>query len=710
MRHLSFYGILLLCSLLFPAPVFGLGVETERYYYGFEMNGTVVGYVEIAITPPAEPGEPQLIETVMFVKMTLLGQDFDVRSNELYRVDSETGRVVYLDKETSMGTTITGSEVFLEEGEARVTFKPEGKTSTVALGPDVQVDDSVHFDYLLRDLPVERGESRKYRIFNFDTGKIDDVSYIRLANEDLVLEGGKNECAVFDMEHIETGMTSKVWVSLDSGRIFRATLPNNSVFYRASPAVVGKIKRAELNDILLAPVNVAIADFQSITSMTVKARVKALGERVTPSSLNVPGQKFTGTVIDGLVEGVFEINHRRYHGKDAPTFPAESNGDKVLAEFLSPERQIESDDAVLGDFARELTHGSVDAWEAACKLSKWVAEEIRYEIPGGSARSTFDARKGECGSHSRLHVAFCRSVGIPARLVTGCMYAPNYGGTFGQHAWTEVYMGKAGWIPVDSTAHEVDYVDCGHIRFGTATSFNPEKMEILDYKASSLEGTTPGELGSFTDLPWKEGGVYTYHYSSRGTSIGTDSFTVKKIEEKEGRTVTTCTTEFLMGAKVVRGNFQIDERGRPVSYRVGGKVGTVEYSVDCAFSADTVQVKVVQTGRPDVQQTIALPETVYLLDNNNFSGYAFLLAAAPLRSGASFSFKAFHPSSMQLLPVQVTVSGREAIEVSGETHECWVCDLVIAGTPLKLWVDDQGRVLRESEGGGRLIVELALDG
>ena len=52
-------------------------------------------------------------------------------------------------------------------------------------------------------------------------------------------------------------------------------------------------------------------------------------------------------------------------------------------------------------------------------------------------------------------------------------------------------MGKAGWIPVDTTAFEPDYVDSGHIRLGIyqymATALNPKKMEVLDYKAGSAK-------------------------------------------------------------------------------------------------------------------------------------------------------------------------------------------------------------------------------
>jgi len=69
------------------------------------------------------------------------------------------------------------------------------------------------------------------------------------------------------------------------------------------------------------------------------------------------------------------------------------------------------------------------------------------------------------------------------------MYTPNLGGAFGQHGWNEIHMGDAGWIPVDCTASEIDYVDSGHVRIGTLrsaqTALNPRTMEVLAYRVDS---------------------------------------------------------------------------------------------------------------------------------------------------------------------------------------------------------------------------------
>jgi hypothetical protein len=74
------------------------------------------------------------------------------------------------------------------------------------------------------------------------------------------------------------------------------------------------------------------------------------------------------------------------------------------------------------------------------------------------------------------------------------MYISGGGGQFGQHAWNEIYMGEAGWIPVDATAFETDFVDSGHIRISEwkspTISYGPREMKVLDHRVRGDEETT----------------------------------------------------------------------------------------------------------------------------------------------------------------------------------------------------------------------------
>ncbi|RKX57005.1 MAG: hypothetical protein DRP29_08935 [Thermodesulfobacteriota bacterium] len=114
--------------------------------------------------------------------------------------------------------------------------------------------------------------------------------------------------------------------------------------------------------------------------------------------------------------------------------------------------------------ASEIVRGSRSVLEAGLKLAKWVHNNIDYDIFYGDtikkASWVFENRKGVCDEYSNLYVALARSLGIPARFVSGTAYT-NILDDFGAHAWAEFYAGK--WIPVDLTFGQYGTVDASHI-------------------------------------------------------------------------------------------------------------------------------------------------------------------------------------------------------------------------------------------------------
>jgi hypothetical protein len=203
------------------------------------------------------------------------------------------------------------------------------------------------------------------------------------------------------------------------------------------------------------------------------------------------------------------------------------------------------------------------------------------------------------------------------------------------------------------------------------------------------------------------GKTYTYNYIAGGKPIGTETFTLKRFEDKKnsGAYVYTCGNELNLQGLKASGEWKIDSNGNPLEYKIKGKAGTVEYSIDCRFSKDQVVEKAVQSGTP-IERTIKLTDKVYLIDNNNMSLFAFLLAGVPREKGKTVHFKVFHPSSMQLFPAQVTVKDREKITIDGKKYDSWPLDIVLAGVTLHMWVDEKGRVIRDSERNGAVIINL----
>jgi len=465
-------------------------VEPGTYVFGIEYDNTVCGYVEFTLSDEEKGGVAySLLVQEVLMKRAALGSEFTTTMKLTYHIDPATGRFTYHDSRIDSGEVVLGSKVIVEGKSVTFSSTLDDQEKVVELNEETLLENTLFFPHIARDFVIMGMEKAVYDILEVREWEIQKTTCTKVGTERLDLAGQTFETIIVDRMSQATGIKARIWLDVETGLVVRTNLPNGMISRLADPSVKKKVQLVNIDSTILTKTNVTIADIQAITYMKVKAVMEPSGLRVTAAELNVPGQRFDGTVTDNLIEGVFEIEHPRYDGKGAPPYPP-SHDDEALKEFLEPEEFIESDDPLLIDKARKIAEGSADSWEAAVRISQWVAENIAYEIPGGmTARKTYDLRKGECGAHSILVAAFCRGVGIPARVVWGCMYIPNMGGSFGQHAWSEIWMGDAGWVPVDSTAFEAAFVDSGHIRVGTlqsmTTAINTKSMEILDYRVGS---------------------------------------------------------------------------------------------------------------------------------------------------------------------------------------------------------------------------------
>lgn len=73
----------------------------------------------------------------------------------------------------------------------------------------------------------------------------------------------------------------------------------------------------------------------------------------------------------------------------------------------------------------------------------------RYVYPPAErgAAAMLRDRRGDCGEFSSLFAAWCRSTGIPARIVYGTWAR----GRMSAHAWNEFWLDGVGWVPVDAS-------------------------------------------------------------------------------------------------------------------------------------------------------------------------------------------------------------------------------------------------------------------
>ena len=149
--------------------------------------------------------------------------------------------------------------------------------------------------------------------------------------------------------------------------------------------------------------------------------------------------------------------------------------------YLQPASEIRSDDKSVIEKARSIAGEERDAWKVAGKLADWTYKNITWKrVDRATAAQTLATLEADCLEFSQLYVAMARSLGLPARLVSGLAYS---GASFGGHAWVEVYVGE--WMELDPT-WGTPFVDATHIRNSangtllTYASLNLIKLEVLD--------------------------------------------------------------------------------------------------------------------------------------------------------------------------------------------------------------------------------------
>lgn len=202
-----------------------------------------------------------------------------------------------------------------------------------------------------------------------------------------------------------------------------------------------------------------------------------------------------------------------------------------IARYTEPGTLIDSDEAITRQ-ALQLSQGKDDLFDVVNSVAEWVTTNVQYNLSSVSADATEPSswvmtnRKGVCKEMTALFISMLRSLGIPARFVSGVAYTnlPEFANPWGGHAWAEVYFPGTGWVPFDPTYGTYGYVDATHIKL--QDSFDAQQSSIdftmlgrdatlvtqgLDFTVQVL-GTEPrtGNLFTVTLAPFDNVSLNSY--------------------------------------------------------------------------------------------------------------------------------------------------------------------------------------------------------
>jgi transglutaminase-like putative cysteine protease len=151
--------------------------------------------------------------------------------------------------------------------------------------------------------------------------------------------------------------------------------------------------------------------------------------------------------------------------------------------FSSPLAPSRTD---LAEYARPSFAPARPILAGALDLCQRIHGDFKFDTLATTVMTTvhdfFKARRGVCQDFAQLMIACLRSLGLPARYVSGYLETlpppgkPKLVGTDASHAWISLWCGDQGWVDVDPTNNAVpsgrhittawgrDYADVAPVR------------------------------------------------------------------------------------------------------------------------------------------------------------------------------------------------------------------------------------------------------
>lgn len=284
----------------------------------------------------------------------------------------------------------------------------------------------------LRDHP---GQRLSYRMFNPASLEGVDTEARMAARESLRI--GEHEFDAYRIEHLLAIAQSPVRVisHVDAdGELLRTTLP---LFGREL-----LIERADARVVSLPQSRPDVYDF------TLVAAPEALRQHWRDQNLRYRiefARRDDGAGLPGDEQEWQPLGKGRFDLWVTPTRLRVAQHAPLPAD-LSSTTWINTDDPAIRRHAERATAWARTPAQRMSALERSVRGRIdrkSLRVGYASASEAFAQREGDCTEHAVLLAAMARSLGIPARIVIGLVYAERFGHrgqVFVPHAWTQAWI------------------------------------------------------------------------------------------------------------------------------------------------------------------------------------------------------------------------------------------------------------------------------
>lgn len=166
-----------------------------------------------------------------------------------------------------------------------------------------------------------------------------------------------------------------------------------------------------------------------------------------------------------------------------------------FVEYLTPTAFTTADEALVEE--GETLRAATTAGDAPEAVSAWVRDRLTYQSGVTGVHTTgldaWSSGQGVCQDFAHLSLALLRSMGVPARYVSGYLH-PRADATVGEvvvgqsHAWVQAWTGE--WVDIDPTNGRP--VQADHVLVATARDYSdvPPVRGVFEGGGSSTLSVT----------------------------------------------------------------------------------------------------------------------------------------------------------------------------------------------------------------------------
>lgn len=665
--------------------------------YRIEAQGVAIGYSLESCEPTSDP------KVRLYKTRTLLrtgsgkaGASTQALLLAEYEVDIASGLTLNAHIAQFQGRVYEIREAVFQEGqvEIRITrHKGEDTIETLTLPKDVVVPYTTAMPAL--KVMESDADSGQLLILNLAEGRVDTVT-VRSRGEASLNDGKDSpKCRRYQLDPGDVYRETVLWLD-ENGVLMKKEMPvQGMVFKRASDKVAARFEPDIEALSPFIPVKTKIENRAALTYCLLRVKLYC-PEVKDAASLDHANQRFAGRVKNDFIEGVFKVRASYLDRTGSESFPAKVAETMGLAEHLKPAPAIESDDPEIAQAAKGLSQNLRKRWHAAHSLGVGVRNRVTYDPAGEtSALAALRAKRADALGLTRLHVALCRSLGIPARVTRGAIYSlADESAGFVEHVWSEVYLGAQGWVPMDVTAGALTFLDAGHLRLGAEARFRPVEVEILDFipKPEAERGEAPRKTAGF---PISRGETHIYDYFINNEPWGTEKITLSSTEQVDGKTRFTFTSTLDLNTMKGSSTTRATSDGRLVSY--DANLG--EVSCSCRVEGDEI-LCLLRQGDSEQEKKVPLPCEGFFFDTHQIFQRGYMLSRLDIEPGEVIQISVFQPASMRVLSLQVERGSDLFREINGKRRRVQVFELMGGGQRMRSLLSPEGLLLEEVEKGG----------